>query len=335
MVFGFKRTSRPKRDPLVLRRGNAVDKKTIVKRTSVVSSTENKSAQSETMWHVLYRSLWVVFVLIVVYVVFFSSFLRMDAIQVTGVDSALEKDVLDVVSEEVSGKYFGLIPKDGYLIVNRKKIESFLRDHFKRFRSVVATKEFPHTLTIHVEEYVPRLIWCSLEMCFYVDENGYAYMSSTHDEIGDEMLKIIDTSGQSVVSDEPFLEREFVNFVADIRDGFRRNLGMEIESECTTPSRFSQDIVCKTHEGWEVYLNARLSSEKMFQALKLLFRKEISDDRRSRLKYVDLRTENRVYYSVEGETVSAPEPEKDADVSQTTVEPSKEEKSSGKEKKKR
>lgn len=310
MLSRFQRKTKPRHDPLVWRRKNVADKKSVLKKQPSVA-LDKEISRTDIVWRGVYGSLWAVFFLVVTYLSLFSSFLRVDAIRVVGAQAISENDVSNAVFAELSGRYFRVIPKNGYLLTDRRKLEDILSDRFKRIRSVTVSKTFPHTLTVEIWERELLAVWCSVDACFRVDEEGYAYDSSRVDDseaTSGKFLKIIDMSGQSVDTDELFLDRDFSRFMADVREGFRNDLGMEIVPECSTPSRFSYELACRTQEGWEIYLNARLPLTKSLRTLGLLLQKEISEERRTRLKYVDLRTENRVYYSVEGETVSAPEP---------------------------
>ncbi|MDD5083775.1 MAG: FtsQ-type POTRA domain-containing protein [Candidatus Moranbacteria bacterium] len=292
------------------KRGGFV-KKPVISREIPLTSQEAEAKKTRDGFYFVYFFLWTAFACVTVYVALFSSFLQLQTVQVEGASAISEHNVRQLIQESLSGNYAGGVSKGNLLAFRREKMEADIRDRFKKIASVELTRVFPHTLIARVKERQTLVLWCVQDTCFYVDENGYAYSQVDTSVSGENLghfLKIIDTSGQSVDMDEPLIDQDFVRFAAQIQDGLQQKLGIAVDAECSTPSRFSDTLTLKTQEGWAMQINVRLPMDKSLQTLGLLFKKEISEERRHRLKYIDLRTENRVYYSVEGEIVSAPKP---------------------------
>ena len=61
-------------------------------------------------------------------------------------------------------------------------------------------------------------------------------------------------------------------------------------------SRFADELRVKTKGGWQIYFGTRIPLEASLEALQLLFEKELPEERHGDLEYIDLRTENRVFY---------------------------------------
>jgi len=256
-----------------------------------------------------YIFLWMIFLGVAVYAIVFSPFLRMETIRVDGAVDVSVSDIEQMIREDVAGKYFSIIPQDTMLMIAKSRIEMDLKNRFKKIRSAEVTRVFSHTLVVHIEERKTLVVWCSADQCFYIDEDGYAYApvdTSTQTLYRGGVLTITDESAQAVDADTPVLDPDFVRFTADIQEKLHQQLGIEVSAEGSTPSRFSDELNVKTTEGWTLFFNVRVPIENSLHTLQLLLKKEISDERRHRLKYIDMRIENRAYYSVEGETVSAP-----------------------------
>lgn len=278
----------------------------------------------------MYGLLWAAFLFVAVYISFFSPFLRVDTVRVEGIVSLSSQEIAQFVRDDISRKYLGFIPVDNLFLLPRERIESDIAEHFKKIRFVDVSTEFPRTLSVLVQERKSLAFWCSGENCFHVDEEGYAYAEADLSQdlrYSEEFLRINDTGSQSVDMNEPILDEDFIVFISNIRKSLRDDLNMEVSSDCSTPSRFSDQITLKTSEGWLLHIDVRLPIGESLHTLRSVLQKEISQERRQRLKYIDLRTEHRVYYSVEGETVSAPPEEEDATVpaSELTTTPSSEE----------
>jgi hypothetical protein len=311
-------------------------KKVITPRESHSLQRKDEKRVVREKFYFVYLFLWVVFTGVSGYVLIFSPLLRLNSIQVNGTVDIPKQEIEQFIQMDMAGKYGGVIPKNNLLTVPRGTVEKDVQDHFKKIRSVEVSRVFPSTLVIQIQERKTLVLWCVNEQCFYIDENGYAYAPMDTVQSSDQpghFLKITDTSGQAINTDEPILDQEFVRAASDIQGRLQQELGIAVDVECTTPSRFSDNLILKTQEGWTMYINVQLPIEKSLQTLQLLFKKEISPERRQHLKYIDLRTENRVYYSVEGETVSAPPETPETTPQPATVAPA-EDKTMSKDKKK-
>lgn len=305
------------------------------KKIPVVTQSDDQVENTKTSFYGIYTALWIFFIGVTVYVLFFSRFLQIDTIHIEGTNDVSPQEIHWFIESSLQEKYSGIIPIDTMITFPQGKFEYDIKDAFKKIRDVTVTRVFPHTLEIDIQERKTLVLWCAHDNCFFIDENGYAYApvdASQGDKYTGSVLKIIDTSGADIDINEPLLDQNFVQFAVDIQNQLRQKVGIEVEMECATPSRFADELIFKTVEGWSLRVNVRLPMEKTLETLRLLLKKEISQERRSRLKYIDVRTENRVYYSVEGEAVSAPEPASATAVK--PVAPAAPDKSTNKEKKK-
>jgi len=298
--------------PLVIRRNRSILRKKLTVHRENVMHQKNDDEQIRGGFYVLYFFLWTMFVCVTVYVLFFSPFLRLNIIDISGNMDIARQDIEQLALDDISEKYFGIIPKSNFLVFSGSNIETESKNRFKKIQSMQVKRIFPHTISIRVQERTTVVLWCShTNTCFYMDENGFAYApfdsAQSDEQASKSFLKIIDTSEQDIDTNEPLLDSDFVRFISEIQRSLQQTLGIEVDTQCFTPSRFSNELILKTKEGWDMYMNVRLPLDQSLRTVQLLFKKEISEERRNHLKYIDLRTKNRVYYSVEGETVLAPE----------------------------
>jgi cell division septal protein FtsQ len=257
-----------------------------------------------SVWRHAYLALWALFVLVTVYALFFSSFLTIRDIRISGNRAVDEEGIRALIREDLQGRYNGLWPNDNLLWASGERMESRLKDRFRQIRTVRLEKVFPSTLSVTLEERKTVLLWCSQGKCFYIDEEGYAYDEADTgrpEDADGSFLRITDMSDQFVDMREPVLDKSFVQFALQARESFREMLGIETAPEASTPSRLSSELRLKTREGWEAYLDTALPLEKSVRTLGLLLKKEISQEDRPRLKYVDMRSENRFYYAFQGD----------------------------------
>ncbi|MFY9462067.1 MAG: FtsQ-type POTRA domain-containing protein, partial [Candidatus Sungiibacteriota bacterium] len=124
--------------------------------------------------------------------------LRIHEIRVAGVKSLSEDGIRSLVSRELEGNIFYLIPKDNYLLVSSRSIERILKENFLRIAEVRVRKTLAPALDITITE---RDIWgigcvkTEIEEvkgettpakkagaatkktgpCFYIDRTGFAF----------------------------------------------------------------------------------------------------------------------------------------------------------------
>ena len=269
--------------------------------------------------------LWLVFLATLVYVAFFSSFFLAGVPRMSGTDQLSEAGLLLSVENQLAGKYLGIFPKRNFFLIRPRALEAFLRSEYPLLASVAVTRVFPDGLSISVSEREKIILWCvqgpsrrvsngsdsgeviTIEEnvapvergCFLIDEagrSGDAGRALLAENIH-SVLFVTDTSGRTVSQGEGVFDPSYGAFVIRLSKLFPEQMGMDLGAEYTTVSRFANEVRAKTSEGWEVYVNSEIPVETSLNTLRLLFEKELPQEKRTGLAYIDLRTENRVYYA--------------------------------------
>lgn len=277
-----------------------------VSRRSLRSEADDAAQEvghSARVWKTLYFFLWIAFGCVCFYSLFFSEKLMVRDIRIEGNDRLSNDSLRDAVQESISGKYFEVWPKNNLLLIRSGWLQDSLREDMKLIRSIDVQKVFPSTLSVSIQERKTVFVWCSGNGCWYVDEDGYAYdMANDLDHQSESwILRVTDMSGEAVDVSVPVVKSEFSHFAMAARDALSERCGIAIRPEVTTPSRLSDELRFATEEGWEAYIDTTLPIEKSCSMMKLLFAKEISSEDRKRLRYIDLRAENRIYYTFKDE----------------------------------
>ncbi|EKE20067.1 MAG: hypothetical protein ACD_8C00057G0018 [uncultured bacterium] len=246
----------------------------------------------------IFYFLLVGFVAVSVYVLFFAPYLQILNIEITGTQTLDNAQIKQRVSSMLEGKYLGIIPKNNYMFISQKRVQNVLTGQFKRIRKMTMIKKFPDSVTIEIDERRALLVWCAGENCYLIDENGTAYGEadfSTPELTQNNLLKITDTSSRSVSIGENILEQSYERYALEIKDALSK-AGFEISGEYLTPSRMAGEIRVKTEKGFDLYFSTHFPLELAIETLLVIFNKEIPDEKKSELEYVDLRNENKVFY---------------------------------------
>jgi cell division septal protein FtsQ len=243
--------------------------------------------------------LWLLFVATLFYVAFFSVFFLIGEVRIIGASTVSEETIQRFVEQQLDEKYFNLFPRLNFFLARPYALEKILLDEYPLLSSANVTRVFPDGMHITVTERKKIILWCSQEQCFLVDESGIARDASRAllPENVSHTILITDMSGKPAVIGEKVFDSGYGMFVVELNEMFTEQLGIALAPRLTTVSRFANEVRVKTTEGWEVYFGTDVPLQSSLNALKLLFEKELPKELRTKLAYIDLRTENRVYYA--------------------------------------
>lgn len=257
----------------------------------------------------IFNVLFLSFLCVSAYVLFFSEYLAITDISISGESDLREKDMLEALESEIGGKFLDIIPNNNFLFFPESRIENILLKRFKKIRTAEAEKKFPNKISIEIDEHKALMVWCSNGKCFLLDENGVAYNEADFEspELKENnLIKIDDGSGQSIDIGENVTDPSYENYAISIKSEFKK-LDFDVE-EYRTPSRIAQEIDVKTKQGVEIYLSTEFPLDSAMRALLIVLEKEIPRDQKEKLAYVDLRSENKVFYKFKGEEGENTEP---------------------------
>lgn len=256
--------------------------------------------------------LWLLLAATLFYIAFFSLFFLVGTPRLAGMSEVSEEALSGSVETELAGTYLGIFPKRNFFLIRPHILEERLLSEYPLFASVSVTRVFPDSMRVEVREREKIVLWCSGEPsrnafetippaapCSLIDEEGRAK------EVGRALspenipyvLFITDTSGKSAALGEKVFDPGYGAFVIRMNEMFLEQLGFALEPQYATVSRFANEVRAKTSEGWEVYVSSDIPIDSSLNALKLLFMKELPQEKRAKLAYIDLRVENRAYYA--------------------------------------
>ena len=263
-----------------------------------------KSAQqkrtSRIVSRVIFYVLLVAFLGVTGYMLFFSNYLKIGQINIKGVEELDSAQIRSVVEESQQGKFLKTIPRDNFLLISSKNLQQKLLTEFKKIKTVSVIKKFPDTLEINLQERKALLLLCSGEQCFLIDENGIAYSQADFDspEIAqNHLIKITDNSGGKIEIGSQVMDQAYIQYVSSLK-GQLQALGVEIVQEYWTPALVADEIDVRTVETTELYFSTQFPLERATKVLDLVLKKELAKLQLSDLGYLDLRTENKVFYKL-------------------------------------
>lgn len=243
--------------------------------------------------------LWLLFTGTVVYLGIFSPYLTVATWQATGLSLISEEDFHKTVEEALSERYVGFIPRNTFFLVRPKSLERLLHERYPLIREVDVRRTFPNVLKIVVRERDTLVLWCSEGACAHILEDGSTQLVTPlyqAEENQTRTLVLMDESEEPLRFGLDVFESDFISLILGLREQMRSRFDIAIEPAIGLVSRFANELRIKTTDGWEIYFSTKASAEASLDALALLLDGEIPKERWKDLLYIDLRTENRIFY---------------------------------------
>jgi cell division septal protein FtsQ len=250
---------------------------------------------------VFFYFLSVIFLGTFVYILFFSQFLTIFSIEISGNRDIGKQPILEEVNSYLNGKYLGIIDKKNLVLANRDRIRKKIISRFKQIKNVEIKKNFPSGLEINIQERKISLAVLSGGNCYVLDENGEPYdiFSCDGEEIKRNNLIIMeDRSGKPVEIGKTFLEKDYMDYVLNIRKNIEEMVGLKIENNFKTPNFISGDIRVRTGGGWEIYFNREIILEREMEMLELFLSNQSKEVSSGNVEYADLRSDGKIYYKL-------------------------------------
>ena len=282
-------TARKKRKSLIISQ-----KKSIKKQRGVFPRNSSGSGGKVSRWVV--RLIFVCFLGTIFYVLFFSPLLILGKIEVEETNFLNSEELEKKLNQEFQGEYLNFISKKNFFLLNESLIEEKLKNDYKIIREVKLEKKVPKEAKVFVTEKTPSLVVCA-DTCWIIDELGVVFSHQEGVKFETGKLPIFFGLQDSMIREnEEILKPDYLQFILNFRKEVQEKIGLELKKEISTPNIYSGDLRMNTQEGWAILVNENIGVEKETAMLDLVLEKEEALKDRNELEYIDLRTENRVYY---------------------------------------
>jgi cell division septal protein FtsQ len=221
---------------------------------------------------------------------FFSSFFQIDEIRVSGNEKISGQELQQLIWPKLETDILGVKLKSIFLANTTKPLQDLIVDKFPAIDSLKVKRAFPQAITIDIVERKPIGLWCWENNCFLIDKKGVIF------ETGQEPQELVISSKQpqgAIVLGQNIVEGKTVEQILLVQKTMKENAGVEAKE--FTLVETEQRLNAKTTEGWEVYFDLSGNINWQLVRLELLLGKDLPQEKRSNLEYIDLRF-SKVYY---------------------------------------
>ncbi len=241
---------------------------------------------------------------------------KIKKIEVSGQSAVSGDDILAFAQEKLLGNYFFVYARENSLIFPRRGIEDGLLLKFPRLKSARATANDMNIVLVEVSERKPFALWCGeiynremyeLNDCWFIDKTGFVFDRAPSFSQG-VYLEVYGTL-ENVSGDGQFLRShlpmERFSRVLSFQDGLRVH-GIEVLRIFINPQG-EYGVVVGPHanyrelSGVEIRFKEEQETDALLKNLLVALPVQLSEGAtiKKKLKYVDLRFGNKVFFGFE------------------------------------
>lgn len=210
----------------------------------------------------------------IIYGVFFSSIFKISQVNIEGVKSV---EISDYMKRELMGR--------NILFLRTGKFLRTLQKEYPVLSEVTIIRGIPRTVKLSIIERDQIMIWCNIENCYEVDNQGYAYQT-----IARPSSKIVlnDDKNQVIKEGDRVASESFIYFFLKTIEELDK-VGIKVTSAKMEETTFKITFI--TSEGWSIIADSSYSINNQVSAVRQVVDKNKADIH----EYVDVRVEGLAY----------------------------------------
>ena len=220
--------------------------------------------------------------------------LKVENIDLKGNTFSSANNVLLTIKDDISGNYFGVIPKSSVFVYPKRKIESDILEKYKSIEKVTIKATNLQSIAVNVMERKLHSLWCRESNCYLMDDGGYIFSIApdySHDLyfVYSGLVTAANPIGQNFLPSPEFQEvNEFIENV--------KKLSLQpVSLRATDP----QDFQLSLDSGARILFTNNQPYETTLSNLQTILDPNNPAGTRidlSKIDYVDLRFGNKIYY---------------------------------------
>lgn len=234
-------------------------------------------------------------------------FFSLDTIHVSGGETISHDDITMLVSQELRGAYFLIVPKKFTYLYPQDRIHDVLAQN-QQLYDIEVLRTSRNELSVRFKEYIPHALWCSDSgtdsYCYYITESGHAFAKAPT-LVGGSFVRHI-TEGQSEVREGEKISKEELARIDTFIQALSRNYGFRVSA---VVHKNNGDITFGVNGGGELFVTGGKSFDTVLENIgSILASSEFSHIKPGNFKYIDMRFDNKVFVNESlGETSTTTE----------------------------
>ncbi len=255
-----------------------------------------------------------------IYGIFFSQYFSIQAIEIQAPDSLSVDEIRSKLYRQLDDSVFAVFPMRNIFLFDEKKASKIISENIL-IENLHIQKSYPRTIRIILEGKKFELLWYTKKSIWMLGANGALIGQADQADIAslpldllrkrygndvlqiDERIKkrpmvaplIVDALEQDAAEGLSVIELQHLETLMTLRDLSKKN---GIETAYVLYKRTDPTITLVTREGWELAMMLDADISKQLKNASTLLSRSIKK-KRSKLKSIDVRFDNRLYYTLQ------------------------------------
>lgn len=234
--------------------------------------------------------------LVLAWLLFFSPLLLIKNVVIEGLTRLPQETILGSVNQKMAGKSGLIFPNNNLLLVKARILSETINQEYNFAAITVEKKWWSRNLVVKVTERSSALIWRDQNQECYTDVNGNLIKEEPVSDEGRQRLLILEnrSSSSTMVSGNCLsFNKEYLPFIFSLSEKIKTMPDLIVD-------RFYLDNELNTIKvvlggGPELYFNVREGVDSQLAKLSVVKSQTIKDNF-NKLRYIDLRYQDKVYY---------------------------------------
>lgn len=241
---------------------------------------------------------WVTFLIFLVfffcfYFFIFSPYFQIQNYQIEGAQKIKKEKILNFIESKISKKFLFFETKSIFLI-DLKKLQTIILENFPQISEIKFLRKFPNTLYLLIEERKPVAVFATIEKNFFIDKLGTVFEEVLNEENSEFLILESEISPSEIKLGQRVIPKELMEPIFEIQEKIFKNLEIKIKKIKVISE---ETLIFQTFENWSIYFKPKDIDWQIIK-LKTVLEREISQEKREKLDYIDVRFGNFAPYKL-------------------------------------
>ena len=226
---------------------------------------------------------------------FYIPYFKVTSIEISGVQSLNAATVESAAANFIAGREFWILPRSSIFVLSEDMIVSHLMKSFPRLNQVAMKIDgvSPAAALISLSERTTWAVVCRVDSCFYASADGFLFERAPADT-GSFFLRIDDNRDESYDIGSVFINRPELDRIQTITGKIKSATNADID----TISLNKKEVYyyeAFNDTGWKIIFDSLTDPVRAAENFALAYKDTFNEDL-SKVDYIDLRLENRIFY---------------------------------------
>jgi hypothetical protein len=232
----------------------------------------------------------ITFLLILIWLIFFSNSFKINTIEVTGTNINTAKEIEALARDLTKNK---LIGKNNLIFFSKKDLMEVLNEKYY-LENLKINKKFPHSLIINIQEEQPKAIWREEDNYYFIDNHGEIINQIDSLNINRNIYPVIENLSANKINDrQTNIDNLTLDFTLNLFNEYK-NKKHDFDIEKFIIDNDINTVKMAVLGGPKIYFNSKEAINDQVARLDLIIKEKLKDSFMTK-EYINLKYGNNVY----------------------------------------